>query len=181
MDNKEKRLIFIFNATPLIHFGKSGLAWMIEKLNGEKYIPPTVYKEVVVTGKNKGFEDAPIIENLIHRKVITIKEPKKDILTLITKGQKDIHMGEAEVLALAKELNATAIVDDPVARKIADIYNIKKEGSYTIIIRMLLKGQINKEEAKESIDKLIASGWRCDIDFYRHVLKLIERQPTNNL
>ena len=77
MDNKEKRLIFIFNATPLIHFGKSGLAWMIEKLNGEKYIPPTVYKEVVVTSKNKGFEDAPIIENLIHRKVITTKKPKK--------------------------------------------------------------------------------------------------------
>lgn len=61
---------------------------MIEKLNGEKYTPPTVYKEVVVTSKNKGFEDTPIIENLIHRKVTTIKEPKKDILTLITKGQK---------------------------------------------------------------------------------------------
>jgi len=151
-----------------------------QKLNGEKYIPPTVYKEVVVTGKNKGFEDAPIIENLIHRKVITTKKPKKDILTFITKGQKDIHKGEAEVLALAKELNATAIVDDPVARKTAHIYNIKK-GSYTIIIKMLLKGQINKEEAKETIDKLIASGWRCDIDFYKHVLKLIEKQSTQNL
>jgi len=46
---------------------------------------------------------------------------------------------------------------------------------------MLLKGQINKEEAKETIDKLIASGWRCDIDFYKHVLKLIEKQSTQNL
>jgi len=59
-----------------------------QKLNGEKYIPPTVYKEVVVTGKNKGFEDAPIIENLIHRKVITTKKPKKRHPHIHHKGSK---------------------------------------------------------------------------------------------
>lgn len=164
---------FVFNSTPLIHLVKAGLAWMIEALEGEKYTTPAVYREVVTVGKERGFDDAPVIESMIEHGLI-VKEPPKKFLEFLMKNHESVHMGEAEVISLARELEAVAIIDDPVARRVAEIYGIKKEGAYTVIMRMLLKGEINRDQARESLQKLVISGWRCDIEFYTQILRLVE-------
>ncbi|KXA94567.1 hypothetical protein AKJ37_07495 [candidate division MSBL1 archaeon SCGC-AAA259I09] len=146
---------------------------MIKKLKGEKYLPPTVYEEVVEVGKEKGFDDALVTEELIERGVLKVKEPPKQLLDRI-KLHQDIHPGEAETLSLAKSLNAIAITDDPVARAIADMYDVMREGSYMVILRMLNAGEINKEKAKSSLRKLVDSGWRCDVELYENILRRIE-------
>jgi len=166
-------LTFVFDSTPLIHLVKAGLAWMIEELEGEKYVVPSVYAEVVEAGKAKGFSDALVSEELVRRGVIAVKKPSERLVKLIT-AHKDIHPGEAEVISLAKELKAAAIVDDPVARAIADMHGVRKEGSYAVILRMLHAGKIEKNEAKEALRKLVASGWRCEVELYERVLKAIE-------
>jgi len=165
---------FVFNSTPLIHLVKAGLAWMIEALEGEKYTTPAVYREVVTIGNERGFDDAPVIESMIKRGLITVKEPRNKFLEFIMKNHESIRIGEAEVIGLAKELEAVAIIDDPVARRIAEIYGVRKEGAYTVIMRMLLKSEINKDQARESLQKLVISGWRCDIEFYTRILRLVE-------
>lgn len=75
---------------------------------------------------------------------------------------------------MAKELKAIAILDDPVARAIADMHGVRKEGSYAIILRALRGGRIEKDGAKEALRKLVASGWRCEVELYEKVLKAIE-------
>lgn len=146
---------------------------MIERLEGEKYITPSVYAEVIETGKAKGFNDALITEKLLERKVILVKMPSSNLVKLIS-AHKDIHFGEAEVIGLAKELDGIAIIDDPVARSIAELHGVKKEGSYMIILRTLWRNEIKKDEAREALRSLIESGWRCDIKLYSKILDLIE-------
>jgi len=174
-------LKFVFNSTPLIHLAKAGLAWTIDELEGEKYTTPKVYREVVEVGKEGKFDDAPVVEDLIKRRVIFVREPPKELLEFIAENHKDLHSGEAEVISLAKSLKAIAIIDDPVARRIAEIHGVKKEGTYAIIIRMLLKGKMNKEQARASLQKLVSSGWRCDVELYNMILKSIETltHPSN--
>ena len=164
---------FVFDSTPLIHLVKAGLAWMIEELGGEKYVVPSVYAEVVEAGKAKGFNDAFVSEELIKKGVMVVKKPSAGLVRLIT-AHEDIHPGEAEVISLAKELKAIAIVDDPVARSIADMHGVRKEGSYAVILRMLQNGKIEKDGAREALRKLVASGWRCEVELYEKMLKAIE-------
>ncbi len=166
-------LKFVFNSTPLIHLVRAGLAWMIEELRGEKYVVPSVYAEVVEAGKARGFSDAFVSEELIKKGVMTVKKPSAGILRLIA-AHKDIHPGEAEAISLAKELKAVAIVDDPVARSIADMHGVRKEGSYGVILSMLHQGRIKKDGAKEALRKLVNSGWRCEVELYERILKAIE-------
>lgn len=146
---------------------------MVKKLEGGKYLPSSVYEEVVEVGKEKGFNDALITKELVERKVLKVKEPPKEILNRIMLHQ-DIHPGEAETLSLAKDLNGIAITDDPVARAIADMHDVSREGSYMVILRMLDAGEIDKEKAKSSLRKLVDSGWRCDVELYENIMGKIE-------
>jgi len=166
-------LKFVFDSTTLIHLVRAGLAWMIEELEGEKYVTPSAHAEVVEAGKARGFNDAFVSEELIKRGAMAVKKPPKGLVKLIA-AHKDIHPGEAEVISLAKELKAIAIVDDPVARAIADMHGVRKEGSYAVIMRMLHAGRIEKDGAKEALRKLVASGWRCEVELYEKVLKAVE-------
>lgn len=166
-------LKFVFNSTPLIHLVRAGLAWMIEELRGEKFLSPSVYAEVVEAGRAKGFSDALVSEDLIRRGVLTVRKPSADILRLVA-SHRDMHLGEAETISLAKELGGVAIIDDSVARSIAAMHGVSKEGSYGIILRMLRQGKIGKEEAKGAVRKLINSGWRCEVELYERILKAIE-------
>ncbi|KXA95544.1 hypothetical protein AKJ65_01480 [candidate division MSBL1 archaeon SCGC-AAA259E19] len=86
----ESGVSFVFDSTPLIHLVKAGHQRMIKKLEGEKYLPPSVYEEVVEVGKEKGFNDALVTKELVERKVLKVKEPPKEILNRIMLHQ-DIH------------------------------------------------------------------------------------------
>ena len=164
---------FVFDSTPLIHLVRAGLAWMIKELGGRKYLVPSVYAEVVEAGKAKGFNDALVSEELVRTGVMAVKRPSGNLVKLIA-AHKDIHPGEAEVISLAKELKAIAIIDDQVARSIADMHGVRKEGSYAVILRMLQEGKIEKDGARAALGKLVASGWRCEVELYERILKAIE-------
>jgi len=168
---------FVFNSTPLIHFARAGLSWMIEDLEGEKYAAPSVYREVVDVGMRRGLPDAPIVQELVKRGAVTVNAPPEGLLASMVEIHRDLHRGEAETIALARNLEAIAIIDDPVARRVAEVYGVRKEGSYALILRALLKGRIDRQEAKVSLKKLVSSGWRCDIDLYSSILRSIEETP----
>lgn len=164
---------FVFNASPLIHLVKAGLISMIEKLDGEKYTVPTVFHEVVELGKTLGYPDALANEELVNKQIVKVRKPSANMLQSISRAHKDMHEGEAEVIALAKEIVAVAILDDAVARGVAKIHNVRIEGTYSIILRALYKGSIGKDKAEDSLQKLVSSGWRCDIELYNKLMKLI--------
>ncbi len=121
-------------------------------------IPSSVYDEVI-QGKEKGKEDSYLIETLVKDSKITLGEPKKS--TCIEVGNLfNLHGGERDVLALAKDMNIKCIVcDDKKAINASKALGLKFITALNIVVAMCLKGEISKEEAEKQIDTLDEFGW----------------------
>ncbi len=173
---------FVFDATPLIHLAKAGLSPLIVALEGEKYTVPAVFDEVVRKGKEMDYPDAASTASLIDEGVLKVGAPLRKKADAIARLHKDIHAGETEVIALAKETSAIAVIDDRVARTVARIEGVRVEGSYGVILRAAARDSLSKEEGESALGGLIASGWRCDAELYAVLLKslrdIAERQST---
>ena len=165
----------VFNATPLIYITKIGLSKIFEDLKDEKLTSPHVKREVVSEGKRKGVPDAIILEKMFKNNVFKVTEHKnKEFLEslLETKG---LHITDADVLAIAKERDGIAVIDDEVARKTARIYAISYVGTPYILVSAVVQRLITKERAKQAINEMILAGWRCSIESYAKIINAIEK------
>ncbi|KPV62219.1 MAG: hypothetical protein AOA65_1990 [Candidatus Bathyarchaeota archaeon BA1] len=165
----------IFNATPLIYITKVGLGKVFEDLKNEKLTSPEVKREVVNEGKRKGVPDAIILEKMFQNnifKVTDIRNRKFLASLLETRG---LHITDAEVLAIARERDGIAVIDDEVARKTARIYGISYVGTPYILMRAVVQRLITKERAKQAINEMIFAGWRCSIESYAKIMEAIEK------
>ena len=88
---------------------------------------------------------------------------------------KELERGEIETLCLAKEENATAIIDDHLAREIGKIFDIKVHGTFYLIFLMCLKKKLTKKQAKEKIENMIELGWRIETEKYLEFVRLLNR------
>ena len=79
-----------------------------------------------------------------------------------------LDRGEAEALALAKQLDAVALIDERRGRKVAAKQGIRITGSSAILIKAKLAGVI--DEVAPLIDKLAMHGYRMSDDLKRDVL-----------
>ena len=168
---------FVFDATPLIHLAKAGLAPLVVDLAGDKFTVPAVVDEVLGRVKESGFErpDAGIVSSLIDEGVIRVRKPAPRDAARVASLHRDIHRGEAEVLALAKALEAIAVVDDRAARSAAKMQGVRLEGTYGVVLRAVRKGSVTSREAEEDLDRLVSSGWRCDAELYAALLRALKR------
>ena len=161
---------FVFDASPLIHLTKAGLSRLIVDLEGEKYTVPAVIGELIKKGKELDYPGAAITESLVEQGTLRVKAPPGLEVDRITRLHKDIHAGESEVIALAREMSAIGILDDRVARAVAKIHGVRVEGSYGVVLRATAKGLISAEEAEEALRALVTSGWRCDAELFAALL-----------
>jgi len=88
-------------------------------------IPTAVYNELIFQGaRKKGVSE---IEDLISRQVIVVKEVTDE--SLVKALNKDLDLGESEAIVLALSINADLIIiDEADARRLAEIYKLKKTG-----------------------------------------------------
>ena len=86
-----------------------------------------------------------------------------------------LHVVDAEVLALAKECDGLAVIDDEVARKTAKVYGIGYVGTPYVLLRAVFEGLVSKEEAKQAVNDMVSSGWRCSIETYAKIMELLDR------
>lgn len=164
----------IFDATPLIYLGKINFIQKIAHFPEEKYTPESVYKEVVVEGKKSGQPEAFIIENMINTGIIKIRAPVDNQYLSHLKENPKIHKGDAEVLALAYELEGIALLDDEKARGMAEIEGIKHRGTIYLLLKMMTIGLVTKEETLDGLNEMIHEGWRCSTELYADILKAIK-------
>ena len=111
----------VFDATPLIYLGKINLIEKIKDLPEVKCTTKSVCIEVVEVGKNIGRQEAFVIEKLIKSKIIKLRIPANRQYTSTLRQNPKIHEADADVLALAVELNGIALLDDEEARGMAEI------------------------------------------------------------
>ncbi|MBC2697275.1 MAG: DUF3368 domain-containing protein [ANME-2 cluster archaeon] len=164
----------IFNATPLIFLGKINVLEKITHFPEEKYTLESVYQEVVVEGKKSGNPEAFLIENLLDAGILKIKTLTDNRYVAHLKENPRIHSGDAEVLAMALELDGIALLDDEEARGMAEIKGIEHHGTIYLLLRMMKIGLLTKEETIDSLDEMLRMGWRCSTELYAGILKAVK-------
>ncbi|MFQ6063873.1 MAG: DUF3368 domain-containing protein [Candidatus Bathyarchaeia archaeon] len=165
---------FILNATPIIYLCKIGLSKIFTEFSEEKYTTPKVFEEVVDRGKISGARDAFIAEELIQQSMITVKDPSNVGFIRRLSRIPDLHPAEIQVLALAKELEGIAIIDESIAREVARIYNIETHGTAYLLLRLLRRGRLSKKQTRRAIDEMITAGWRLTAEEYAKLTKELE-------
>jgi predicted nucleic acid-binding protein len=167
-------MIWVFNSSPLIYLNKVGLNWIFEQLEGEKIIPPVVYEEVITRGKLRSDADAIISEVLVKKEVINVVSVENDFKAMLKSLKAELHEGELEVLALAKEKGGVAILDEGIAREVAKVFKIDVHGTLFLLFLMVKNGILGKEEVREKVNSMIRLGFRLGHDEYLEFLDLLE-------
>lgn len=166
--------IVILNSTPLIYLTKIGHADLLKKLRLTKLTSQLVKSEVVEKGKVACAPEAPVIEDLFKSRAIKLREPKNKELMERLRGVRGLSEADIRVLALAQECDATAIIDDAIARKTAKTLGVSYAGTPYLLTSALLQGLIGKQETRRAIDDMISAGWRCGIEDYQKIIKRID-------
>ncbi len=168
-------MIWIFDSSPLIYLNKVGLNLIFKRLDGEKIIPTQVYKQVVTEGKNQGYADALISEDLVNKGVIKVVQVAENGFKEMLKSlEKELHEGELEVLTLAKNKGGIAVLDESIAREVGSVLRIEVRGTLFLIFLMVRKRELKKEEAKYKVDLMIRNGFRLGHEEYQEFLNLLE-------
>src|SRR3989344_4155320 len=161
---------YIFDSSALIYLGKIKLLSKVMLLEGNKFIPQSVYDEVISIGIQRMEPEVGYIKEIIDKKAILIKNPKVKI-----DGFQSLSLADKDVLALAKETSSIAIIDEIYARNVADSYGIEHHGTIYLILKLLQKRIIKKEEAVNSIDNMIKLGFYLSTVKYKEILDVIKK------
>jgi len=163
----------IFDATPLIYLTRAGLASVIEQIPARKFAARSVFREVVEQGKAKGLADALALARLFEKRAISIADAS-DVALLRTLARiRGLEEPDAETLAIAKERDYRAVLDDLFARRVARTYGVDFVGTPHVIILGIRNDLLSKEEAINAVDRMIETGWRCGPELYREIIGLI--------
>src|SRR3989339_690459 len=147
----------VLNATPLIYLVKSGLYHVAKDLDLDYISTKQVVKEVLIPTFPEYSELKDFLEKYV--KISEVKITKEFAI-------ESLGEGEASVLSLAKANGFDVILDDKLARACAVANGVQTYHTTFLIFRALQKNKISKTAAVGYLDKLVLSGWRCDIETY---------------
>jgi len=153
----------IVNTSPILYLHRLGLLEILNKLYGNITIPEAVRDEL-----EKGYaqgEDVPELENYPWIQIMNVGMP--EYLNLIV----DLGLGESEVLAIAtNHPSALVVLDDKLARRIAEMQKFRLTGTAGVLLRAKEKGLI--PVLKPIIDKLLNLNFRLKPDLVKAILEL---------
>lgn len=155
----------IINATPIIALALLDQLALLQPLYGTVLIPPAVQAEVLAGGAR--LIGVTELQHASWIKLTALQGPRRaDLLS-------DLDRGEAEVIALAQELNANlVIIDERLARRHAKRLGLTLTGT----LGVLLKAKQNKliPAIEPLIQTLLRNGIRLGDDVIAEALKLAE-------
>jgi predicted nucleic acid-binding protein len=168
---------YVLDATAIIHFAKIDKLTLILS-TFEVYITREVYREVVDRGE--GRPDALVVREAVDRGQIKVYEVRDPKLIRAFQRHPEIHAGEAETLAAAKELNVPAVIDEAEARAVAETYGVTtKTGTLFLLFRLLTLGRIDPDECAVVLDELVESGLYIDpLTLIRAKRRILEKSST---
>ncbi len=154
----------VSNTTPLISLMKIDRLEILEQVYGTVTIPEAVFEELE-KGRNKSY-----YIDLTDLSWIAIKAVKeKKLLTNLA----ELDVGEAEVIAIASELEARlVIIDEVLGQKIAKQASLKVTGTLGVLIKAKEMGLIDK--LGPLVDDLQAQGIWIGDKLKETVLRQVE-------
>jgi predicted nucleic acid-binding protein len=131
-------LVVVSNASPLIVLSKLGRLDLLTRLYDQVLIPPAVYHEVVVVGLQEGHVDAIAVDHFVRLDRICVQSV--DLAAAEQGWLSSIDQGEAEVIALARQVGADwAIIDNAHARRAARSLGIPLRGTIGVLLEATFK------------------------------------------
>jgi len=131
----EPARVVVMNTTPLIGLSLIGQLDILRQLFAEVLIPPAVQEEVLAGGPNA--IGAPELARAAYIRVTPLRDQRR--AGLLT----DLDRGEAEVIALALELNADLVVlDERLARLHAKRLGLRVTGLLGLLLRAKAAGHV---------------------------------------
>jgi len=156
-------MIVVSDSTILIGLVKIGKLDLLKEIFSKLYIPEEVFKEVVERGKGK-----PGSKVIKEATWIESKPVKDKIQVAFLRGS--LERGEAEVLVLARELEADLILlDEEKARKSAAIAGFEIMGLLGLFILAKNLGLIH--EVRPLVDELMIKKFRISDKIIEKTLK----------
>lgn len=170
-------MIAIINASPLIYLSKVGAIELLPKMFTKVITTTTVKTEVLQQEK--------VPEHIVLKESfdswLEVEQPRKKQLIKRLLGLQ-IHQGEAEVIALAREhaeaeKESVIVIDDLHAREIAASLGLIVTGTIGILLRALNKKVIGSSECRLMVEKLVTkTTFRLSTKLYAQILREIERE-----
>ncbi len=157
----------VSDTSPIVNLAAIGHLHLLRDLFGALTIPEAVYREIVVEGAGRpGAEEVEAANWIVTR---LVRSPH-----LVRTFETDVHIGEAEALVLALELNADWILlDERAARRLAASLDLRHTG----LLGVLAKA---KERSLIPALKPLMNALRRDAGFwisqtlYDHVLHRVQ-------
>ena len=167
----------VSKTSPLIWLSKIGKLKLLKQLFGEIVVPEEVYGEAVEKGLEEGSGDALVIKEAVEQawiRISTLDKEDREFTEKITKYSPEIHLGEAQAIALSCRTQALLLMDESCGRAFAQTWGLKVRGTLYIITRALKQGLLTNQEAKDSVLELISRGFRIEPKQLARILREIE-------
>jgi predicted nucleic acid-binding protein len=163
-------MIVISDTSPITNLAAIGQLDLLRLLYGSIIIPLAVYNELTqTTHANPGTEEVKTL-SWIHTQ--TVQDVKK--VTDVLNSESNIHIGEAEAIILAIELNAQLLLmDEKRGRMLANSYSLKVTGLLGVLLQAKAKQII--PTVKPLIEQLINQAeFRISAELYQQILVIAQ-------
>ncbi|NOZ58094.1 MAG: hypothetical protein GXO66_00725 [Euryarchaeota archaeon] len=149
----------VSNSVALIYLFKIREVALLKRVFECIKIPPTVYREVVEKGMEKGYTDAWRIREEVSEliEVVPLDEEAEDMASKLERS--GLERGEAETIALARHLNLPALLDEKKARSAAEANGVAYFGTLSILLLSVKEVVLSAKEARAMVKKLVSAGF----------------------
>jgi uncharacterized protein len=152
----------VCNAGPLISLSRIGRLDLLPAVFDEILVPPAVYREIT---QDDSLPGAGTLAQADWLKLTEV-EDQRGVATLSS----GLDPGEAEVITLARELKATAAIDEKRGRRIATELGIPQTGTVGILLVAKQRGLVPL--VRPLLDELLSSGVRLSSRLYEEACRL---------
>lgn len=152
----------VVDAGPLISLARIGRLGLLPALFDEIIVPAAVHREVT---SDESLPGATALAEADWLRLVEVAN-RKTVESLFSW----LDPGEAEVLALALELGATAAIDERRGRRLACELGISQTGTVGILLTAKRRGLISA--VRPLLDQLTASGIRLSSRLYEEACRL---------
>jgi predicted nucleic acid-binding protein len=159
--------MIVVNASPIIILAKKSMLDILKKCFESAAIPESVYNEIM---QKSGSPEAIELKRAVESGWISVEK----VAVMANLETKNIGQGEKEAISLAYKNKYLLIIDDDTAKKYASIFGVEAHGTFYVIYLACMKKLIDKTNAKNVLDSMIADGFYVSSEFYSDFIKLLD-------
>ncbi len=162
--SRQNLLVVVSNTSPLFYAAEIGQFDLFRVLYGQINIPDAVYEELVIRAAG-----LPIARQIRQANWIARRRVKDT--SFVTLLQQELDAGEAESIALAKEMDADLLlIDERKGRQVAQREGISRTGICGVLVDAKRQGHLIA--VKPILDALFQNtNFRGNQELYNQVLK----------